>query len=97
MGYDIDTGEIRRIARQIKAIAGSVGELSAADIPAIQQGLEGSFEGEAAKALEEALLTLRSDVGRLSGGLNGIQQELMAYAARIDAADEAAARAIAQK
>ena len=94
MGYDIDTDEIRRAARKIGNIADSVQDLSTDDIPAIEHGLDGNFEGEAAKALEEVLADLKKDVKSLSSGLKAIQRELLAYAKRVDDADAKAAQLI---
>jgi len=97
MSYDIDTEAIRRVARKIGSIATSVQDLSSDDIPAIERSLDGNFEGEAAKALEEVLADLRKDVKGMGNGLKAIQQELLAYARRVDEADEKAAQLIGSK
>ena len=77
MSYDIDTEAIRRVARKIGSIATSVQDLSSDDIPAIERSLDGNFEGEAAKPLEEVLADLRKDVKGMGNGLKAIQQELL--------------------
>ena len=97
MSYDIDTEAIRRVARKIGSIAASVQDLSTDDIPAIERGLDGNFEGEAAQALEEVLGDLKKDVRGMGNGLKAIQKELLAYARRVDEADEKAAQLIASR
>ena len=94
MSYDIDTEAIRRVARRIGSIATSVQDLSTDDIPAIERSLDGNFEGEAAKALEEVLFDLKKDVKSMGNGLKSIQKDLLAYAKRVDEADEKAAQMI---
>ena len=94
MSYDIDTEAIRRVARKIGSIATSVQDLSTDDIPTIERSLDGYFEGEAAKALEEVLGDLKKDVKGMGNGLKAIQRELLAYAKRVDEADEKAAQLI---
>ena len=49
---------------------------------------------EAAKALEEVLGDLKKDVKGMGNGLKAIQRELLAYAKRVDEADEKAAQLI---
>lgn len=95
MSYDIDTEAIRRVARRIGSIASSVQDLSTDDIPAIERGLDGNFEGEAAKALEAVLVDLKKDVKGMGAGLKAIQNALIDYAKRLDEADEKAAKMIA--
>ena len=97
MSYDIDTEAIRRVARKIGSIATSVQDISTDDIPAIERSLDGNFEGEAAKALEEVLGDLQRDVRGMGNGLKAIQKELLAYAKRVDEADEKAAQLISSR
>lgn len=97
MGYDIDTDAIRRVAKQIGGIATSVQDLSTADIPAIERGLQGNFEGQAAQALDEVLGDLKKDVQGIGNGLRAIQKELIAYAKEVDEADERAAKMIGSR
>ena len=97
MSYDIDTDAIRRVARKIGNIAASVQDLSSDDIPAIERSLDGNFEGEAANALEDVLADLKKDVKGMSNGLKAIQRELLAYAKRVDEADEKASQLIGSK
>lgn len=97
MSNEIDTARIRRTARQIRSIAAAVGEIAADNLGALQKGVEGNFEGEAAQALREKLDELRGDVEGVRGGLNAVCRELLAYAARLDEADREAARMIESK
>ena len=97
MSHDIDTEAIRRAARKIGNIATSVQDLSTDDIPAIKRGLDGNFEGEAAQALDDVLGDLKKDVRSMGNGLKAIQKELLAYAKRVDEADEKAAQLIGSR
>ena len=94
MSGEIDTARIRRIARQVRSIAGNVSDIAQRELAAARSNMDGNFEGAAANALTEALNELAADVNNVNSGLNSIYQALLAYAASVEEADREAARAI---
>ncbi len=89
-----DTAEIRAVARRLKSCAASVNSLTTRDMRQLTERVETEFRGEAADALGERLREFRSDVRRIGEGLDTIGAELMAYARRLDLADEESKREI---
>ena len=94
MSQEIDTAQIRRIARQVRSVSVAVSDIGQKELTAARDNMDGNFEGAAANALTEALNDLVADVENVRSGLNAIYKELIAYANRIEEADREAARMI---
>jgi len=97
MGVDINTDEIRRVAREVREISGNTRQLSSVNIRRLQSRVEESLEGETAKALLKVLSELAADVAAIGDGLNTIQSALNQYADRVEEADRKAQNAISGK
>ncbi|MBE5801785.1 MAG: hypothetical protein E7319_05790 [Clostridiales bacterium] len=94
MGFEVDTAEVRRVADEIKAIAGEVKQLSSTNVNRMKDSVEENLRGETADAIREALNNLSADIKSIGGGLDGIQKALYEYIRRVEAADRAAEEAI---
>lgn len=84
-----DTAEIRAVARRLKNCASSVSSLSTRELGQLRERMEGDFKGQAASALNERLGELQGDVLKIGEGLETIGAELLAFARRLDLADQA--------
>ena len=62
-----DTQEMRATARRISGIANDINQVGRSKVPQILGEMPGNFEGDAARALEEQLMSLRSDTIRIAG------------------------------
>lgn len=94
MSAEVDTAEVRKVARQIREIVSNVKELSSADLRAMKDSLKSSgAEGETAKALREALNELDGDILSIAQGLTTVERRLNRYAEEIEEADRRAAEA----
>ena len=94
MGFEVDTSEVRRAAKEIKKIAENVGALSSQNVNRMQNSVSENLEGETADAITEVLGDLSSDIRRISAALNDVQEALIDYAERIEEADREAKRQI---
>ncbi|MBP3522970.1 MAG: WXG100 family type VII secretion target [Clostridia bacterium] len=94
MGFEVDTREVRRAAREIKRIAGSVRELSDQSVAQMQISVADNLEGETADAIAEVLTDLNMDIRKISAGLSDVQKALLDYAKRVEEADEEAKKTI---
>lgn len=92
MRYDVL--ELRQIASKMKNASEAVGGSGCNHIVRVQNSLAGSFQGEAADALNEELTSLRSDLQQLTNGLAAISEEIKAFARRLELADAEATKAI---
>jgi len=94
MGFEVDTSEVRRAAKEIKRIAESVSVLSSQNVNRMQSSVSQNLEGETADAIAEVLSDLSVDIRRISAALSDVQEALIDYAERIEEADEKAKREI---
>lgn len=94
MGVNVNTDEVRRVAKQIKGIAGTVSDLNTVDVRKMKSNLQGKAAGEMAVALNEVLDELSSDISKIAQSLVAIQTRLEKYAAEVEAADKRASEAI---
>ncbi len=94
MAFKADTDEVRRVIRELKKIAGSVQELSTQDVRQMQNAVEESLEGDAAKALTEVLGELSGDIKTIRSGLTTVQRTLEEYVRRLEKADRDIEQAI---
>lgn len=94
MGFEVDTREVRRAAREIKRIAGNVKELSEQSVAKMQSSVADNLEGETADAIAEVLADLNMDIRKISAGLSDVQKALLDYAKRVEEADEEAKKTI---
>ena len=97
MAVDINTEEIRRVAREIQTIASNTQKLSSVNLRNMRSCVEEELEGEMARALLSVLGELSGDIAAISGGLDSIRAALLKYADRVDEADRKAQEAIKGK
>lgn len=97
MAVDINTEEIRRVAKEIKEISANTRKLSNVNLRSMRSSVEEELEGEMAKALFTVLGELSNDIAAISGGLESIQTALLKYADAVDEADRKAQEAIKAK
>lgn len=97
MAVDINTEEIRRVAREIQTIASNTQKLSSVNLRNMRSCVEEELEGEMASALLSVLGELSGDIAAISGGLDSIRTALLKYADRVDEADRKAQEAIKGK
>ena len=89
MNYDVL--ELRRAAAEVRGAASAIKGAEQDNVSRTKTNLTGSFRGEAANALDHELSNLQSDLQRLAGGLSTISSELIAFAKRLEQADQDAA------
>lgn len=94
MGFEVDTSEVRRAAKEIKRVAQNVRTLSDQDVKRMQVGVIQNLEGETANAITEVLNDLSADIIRISAGLSDIEKALLDYAERVEEADRKAEQEI---
>lgn len=94
MSFEVDTAEVKRVAEEIKAIAGEVRQLSRSNVSRMQSNVEENLKGDTANAIMEVLQDLSNDITKIGSGLDTIQRELMEYVKRLEAADRAASELI---
>ncbi len=94
MNINVDTQEVRRVAGQIRQIAGNVRGLYDSDVRAMKSSLQGNAQGETANAINSALSELGNDICRIAQSLTEIQVKLEKYAQEIEEADKRATDAI---
>lgn len=97
MAVDINTEEIRRVAREVKEISGNAQRLSTVNVRSMLSCVEENLEGDMAKALEKVLGELSNDISVISRGLESIQSALYKYADSVEEADRKAQEAIMGK
>jgi len=90
MSFEVDTGEVRRAAKEIRKIAENVGALSSQNVQRMRSSVDQNMEGATADAISEVLSDLSSDIRRISSGLNDVYKALLDYAERIEEADRKA-------
>lgn len=90
MGFEVDTSEVRKAAKEIRKIAENVGALSSQNVNRMRSNVDQNMEGATAEAISEVLADLSSDIRRISSGLNDVYQALLDYAERIEEADRQA-------
>lgn len=88
--YEVNTDEVRRVAKEIREIAASVKQLSSRNVRTMRNNVKDNLEGETAEALNDVLAELSSDINLIGNGLDDIQQELMRYVRRVEEADRRA-------
>lgn len=86
MNYD--TAEIRRVARQLKGCASTVGSIEQSKLRTVLSMLGSEFKGQAADAATKRIQELSSDLLQLQNGINAIGDELNQFARQLDIADE---------
>lgn len=94
MGYEVDTSEVRKAAKEIRGIASEVKQLSSQNVKKMQSSVEENLEGETAAALTEVLNELSKDISKIGAGLDAIQNALYDYAERVEEADREAEKII---
>lgn len=87
MDYQVNTDEVRRVAREVRRIADEVKSLSAQNVRSMTASVKESLEGETAVALTDILSDLSSDITKIGSGLDAVQRALTDYAARVEEAD----------
>lgn len=97
MAKEYDTAEIRMTARRVANVAQEVRELSIRNVKAVSEQLEGSFQGNAADALQARLRTVGSDILRISKGLDAVQRNLLSFARNLEEADRKIAEDLGKK
>lgn len=88
MAKTYDTGEIRRIAGKIRALAEDVKEEAKGTAYNCAGNIAGGYRGTAANELDNQLDDLFADIGRTGSALSGISSMLEKYARALDLADE---------
>ena len=91
---NIDSTEVRAVAKKIGASADSVREIASGDLKRMKNDVPECLEGLTANALTDSIGELSDEIAKIATGLDGISQELMNYARRLDIADRMAAGAI---
>lgn len=91
---DVNTAEIRSVARRIRSAAETISSLASGDIRRMMQMAQESLQGLTADKLQHVLGELGSDFSSIASGLHTISQELMDYARRVDEADRQAEKII---
>lgn len=86
--WNIDSGEARRIARLIRNTAENISSLRSRDLASIRSSVQEELSGLTADKLIGAIGSLDNDVKKLVLSLNDIASALLAYANRLDAADQ---------
>lgn len=86
MSFDYDTAEIRRAARTVRSCGENVNNAKP-KVSSVLSKLDGSFRGEAAKALTERLENIEADINALNNGLNTLYRTLTQFADAIEEAD----------
>lgn len=94
MAVKYDTSEIRSSARRIHRVSARMSEVSSR-VSEARSSVPDALEGEAGDVLQELLYKLRSDMAKLSDGLEGISSQLYSFAAYLDWLDRMAAKDIA--
>lgn len=84
---EIDTAEIRRLARQIGSVANEVNNLASNDVRSMKTTVSDELRGETANALQNALSELSGDIEKVSDGLQKVRSSLDAYARRVEEID----------
>lgn len=92
-----DTAQIRSVARKVQKCADTVSDVNQGEVTALRRRIPGEFQGSAAETLMEKLEELGGDLRKISAGLETISGELMAYARRLELADQESKRVIDQK
>lgn len=88
MEYSVS--KIRRLARQFDKCSSSVEQVMKDEVRKVMSDLPDGMEGNAADALENRLMDLRSDLSSISGSLDDIASDLRAFARRLEIADQKA-------
>lgn len=86
MNFDYDTAEIRRAARSVRSCGENVSNAKP-KVRSVLSRVDGSFSGEAAKALTKRLENIDADINALNNGLNTLYRALNQFADAIEAAD----------
>lgn len=94
MGFEVDTSEVRRAAKEIKQVAQNVRALSDQDVKRMQNEVDQNLEGETANAIAGVLSDLSADIRRISSGLRDIEKALLDYAEAVEEADRKAKQEI---
>ena len=87
VGFDYDTHEIRRRAKEIKACRDRVAEMRSSGVANVSRAVDGSFEGAAAQALRERLTKAQTELDRIYSDLNIMYKAVSAFAAKLEALD----------
>ena len=93
MSFDYDTAEIRRAARTVRSCGENVSSAQP-KVRSVLSNLDGSFCGEAAKALTERLENIDADIDALNNGLNTLYRSLMQFADAVEEVDDKLAQAM---
>ena len=88
MDYQVNTEEVRRAARELRAVEEEVRNLSSQNVRTMQAGVQESMEGETAEALNKILEELSADISKISSGIDAVRRALLDYAQRVEEADE---------
>lgn len=85
-----DSREIRQMAKEFRKSSYSVHCVGKIGTQQVRNVLGNSFSGSASDALYRKLDQLQDEVQRLGNGLNGIEEDLLAFARDLDRADQKA-------
>ena len=94
MGFEVDTAEVKKVAREIKAIANDVRQLSSGNVSQMKSNVEENLHGETAEAIKQVLDDLAADIKKIGGGLDAVEKALQEYVKRIEEADRKAENVI---
>lgn len=87
VGFDYDTHEIRRRAKEIKACRDRVAEIRASGVANVSRAVDGNFEGTAAQALNERLTGAQKELDRICSDLSVMYKAVSAFAAELERLD----------
>ena len=93
MGVSYDTDLIRRSARRIQDAGMQMNGVSSS-CARLVSAAPGALQGETGDVLEDILSKLKSDTGKIGGGLNDVANKLFSFASYLDYLDREASRMI---
>lgn len=80
-----DSRAVRAAASKLRSCARSLSDSTGGRIRNIKTELPSHMEGEAAKALQQRVGELSTDINSVIGGLNGLAKALEKYAGELEA------------
>lgn len=88
MAMEINTQEIRQLAKDIEKISTDVTEIDDISLTRARRCMDGSFEGMAADAMAQALEEISGSLKKLGTSLGHASKEMMAYADKLELLDK---------